>query len=412
MPRPHDKARFTPLGARLSGGVDLSGTVYDWARAPVGGAVVFASVMTKSDRDGDWYELSMTESEADGSFAMEVSPGIDTAVSVFPGPDDRYFSRADEPWSRGGSYTGRDFWPGRLPVTAHRGGPWRDFTRIVVGLRSETAYSDDSFATIGTKTTPVDGLVEMLDGAYVKGYARFFRDEGLEFEGAWDVTPGATSATGLTLHEAEAQRIWITTPYWHSGRPGATVELAFHNFPAGWVNWMRYTSEGPVAVAGSYGALTSAGAHTHTAFFEVPADAPPGYTCWISAQHDNGLALLELSEAYQVCTLVPSKKSIRRGQRIRVTGVVPTEGRIYDIVPGLRKTVTLYAHEGNAPVPTQWDPSGAGWVEVCTARTDGFGAYKTPYFTPSRTETLVVRYPGDNEYFDAYTSAVRIVVRR
>ncbi len=103
---------------------------------------------------------------------------------------------------------------------------------------------------------------------------------------------------------------------------------------------------------------------------------------------------------------------MRRGTRIRVKGVVPTEGRIYDIVPGEPKTVTLYAHEGSAPVPTEWDPTGAGWVEVCTVKTNGSGVYETPYFAPPRTETLVVRYPGDGEYFDAYTSTAKVTVRQ
>ena len=44
-------------------------------------------------------------------------------------------------------------------------------------------------------------------------------------------------------------------------------------------------------------------------------------------------------------------------------------------------------------------------------RTNGLGAYTTPYFRPLKTLTLVVRYPGDDWYYDAYTSTQKITVR-
>ena len=40
----------------------------------------------------------------------------------------------------------------------------------------------------------------------------------------------------MTVDEADAQRVWFTSPYWGSGKPGTTVKIARDNFPAGWVN--------------------------------------------------------------------------------------------------------------------------------------------------------------------------------
>jgi len=73
--------------------------------------------------------------------------------------------------------------------------------------------------------------------------------------------------------------------------------------------------------------------------------------------------------------------------------------------------VTLYAHKGTAPVPTRWNPKSKGWVKVYSVRANAYGAYKTPTFKPLKTLTLVVRYPGDDWYWDAYTSTQKVTVR-
>ena len=62
-------------------------------------------------------------------------------------------------------------------------------------------------------------------------------------------------------------------------------------------------------------------------------------------------------------------------------------------------------------MPTKWDPASKGWFKLGTVRTNGLGAYTTPYFKPPSTHTLVVRYPGDDWYYGAYTSAQKITVR-
>ena len=62
-------------------------------------------------------------------------------------------------------------------------------------------------------------------------------------------------------------------------------------------------------------------------------------------------------------------------------------------------------------VPTKWNPSAEGLVKLGSMHTNGLGAYTTPYIQAPETLTLVVRYPGDDWYYDAYTSTQKITVR-
>jgi hypothetical protein len=251
----------------------------------------------------------------------------------------------------------------------------------------------------------------MLDGSYTEGQATFFWDEGVEFSGTWNVNSGATCVNGLTVHETDAQRVWLTTPTWYSGKPGATVKMAFNNYPAGWINRVGAWSDDPAeTVDGTYGEFESTGTATHTRSFKISAAAKPGYAYWFTVDHLNGQGSLYLNECYQVCTIKASKTSIRKGAKVRLTGIVPTQGH-WGSTAGLKKVVTVYAHKGSAPVPAKWDPRSKGWFKLGTVKTNGLGAYTTPYFKPPYTATLVVRYPGDEWYYRAYTSTTKIKVK-
>ena len=399
---------FAPLGARLGGSATVTGTIYDADHVPAEQAWMFAAATTKKLPNGE-QQFSMTwgDADPDGTYSLEVPAGWDTWLTAHP-RSETSFGRAEEPWHDGETYAGRDFYPGRIAVEAVRGGPWKNFSRLHIALQSPTRRSEDSLETTGTKTTPVRGTIEVLDGSYVEGAATFLENEGLEFSGSWEVTSGATSPTAIVLDEAEAQRISITEPYWGSGNPGIRVEVAFGAFPAGWVNQVGYDSDGKGAVIGTYRNWTSTGAETQTATFRIPAKAEPGFDCWVEARHYNGRAMLELRVPYQVCTMKPSRAVVRAGAKIRVSGVVPIEGHMMDTIPGTPKTVTLYAHDGRVAVPTTWDPAESGWVEVCTTTTDGLGVYRTPLVAVPRTQTFVVRYPGDAENVGAYTSVATV----
>jgi hypothetical protein len=313
----------------------------------------------------------------------------------------------------GGSYS-RNLYPGRVQVTGNRGGRWGDFSSLIARFQGPTRYSKGVVQAVDTVSTPVGGLVDVLDGSYDSGSVEFFWDEGMECHGALAVMSGTTAGATLNVNEADAQRVWLASPYWYSGRPGATVKMQLENFPAGWINRVTgYTDDPDRTASQTYGTWTSPGPAASSINIRVPATAKPGYGYWIGLQHvdasDNDYPL-NLEEMYQVSTLKASKTSVRRGTRIRVTGVVPTQDH-WGSEQGLKKVVTLYAHRGKAPVPTKWNPKGQGWVKVYSVRTNGLGAYTTPSFKPLKTLTLVVRYPGDDWYYDAYTSTQKITVR-
>jgi hypothetical protein len=401
------RAHFVPLGARLSGTATVSGTVYGADHDPAAGISVQAE---SSDGGGNWTSTWGT-TDAGGAYSLTVAPGAQTWIYGYPGNGDPYLGRGGESWAAGQTYAGRDLYPGSIAVTANRGGPWGKFSQVWVYSWYDTRdcrgilYADDA------TTTPAQGLVEMLDGSYTEGQATFYWDEGVEFSGSWNVTSGAICPSGLTVNEADAQRLWLTTPYWYSGKPGATVKLALNNYPAGWINRVGAWSDDPAGTVDmTYGEYTSSGAATQTRSFKVAAAAKPGYAYWFTVDHLNDQGSLYLDECYQVCTIKASKTTIHKGAKIRLTGIVPTQGH-RGSKAGLKKVVTVYAHKGSAPVPTKWDPRSKGWFKLGTVKTNGLGAYTTPHFKPPYTATLVVRYPGDDWYYRAYTSTTKIKVR-
>ena len=206
----------------------------------------------------------------------------------------------------------------------------------------------------------------------------------------------------------------MRSPYWYSGKAGVAVRMALNCFPVGWINRVTgYTDDPDGTASRTLGTLTSTTVATQSLRVKVPSDATPGYGYWIGFQHVDASGNdqpLYLEETYQVCTMKPSRSAVRKGAKIRVTGVVPTAGH-WGTQAGLEKVVTLYSHQGLAAAPTRWEPKRQGWVKVGSVRTNGYGAYRTPYFRPLKTITLVARYPGDDWYFDAYTSVATVKVR-
>lgn len=402
------KQAFAPLGGRLSGG---SATVYghlvDSYGAPRSGAWVEAL----SEVDDVWYWRE-DQTAADGFYSItNVVPTGNGEVWAYP-DDDSTLARSAGAWASGGSY-GYNLYPGRISVTGHRGGRWGDFREIAVRLWGDATFSKGVVYAGDTTSTPVTGNVDALNGSYWGGSATFFWDEGVEFYGSINVVSGSTSGS-LTVDEAAAQRIWLTSPYWYSGKPGANVRVAIDGFPTGWINSVTgYTDDPDGTSSMMFGTHTSTGTATQYMTYKVPVTAKPGYGYWIGFQHVDGSGNsypLYLEEQYQVCTMKASKAKVRKGTKIRVKGIVPTEGH-WGTQKGKTKVVTLYAHKGTAKVPTKWNPKGQGWVKVGSVRTNGYGAYTTPYFKPLKTLTLVVRYPGDDWYYDGYTSTQKITVR-
>jgi hypothetical protein len=402
------KAGFAPLGARLATATaTIQGTLRDSGGAYLEGADMEWDSWVSAE--SKWYWGTGT-TVSDGAFSMNAAPTTNGEIWAYPDADST-LARGARTWAGGSAYD-ESLYPGRVSVTGYRGGRWGDFTKLTVRLSGSDRYSKGAVTAGDTTSTPVSGLVDVLDGSYYTGSVKFFWDEGVEFSGSIGVTSGATSGTSISVDEAEAQRVWMQTPLWYSGKPGATVGMRLENFPAGWINRVTgYTDDPAGTAARTFGTWTSPGSATSSLKVTVPSAAKPGYGYWIGFQHvdaSDSEYPLYVEEMYQVCTLKASRTSVKAGTKIRVTGVIPTQGH-WGSQAGLKKTVTLYAHKGTASVPSTWSPKG--WTKVGSVKANGLGAYTTPYFKPLKTLTLVVRYPGDDWYYDAYTSTQRVTVR-
>lgn len=402
------RAAFRPLGARLATG---TATVYGTLRDSYGTPTSSAWVEAWSQVGTQLY-WAETRTDAGGYYSIAAAaPSSQGEVWAYPDGDSA-LARTTGAWATGGSYQ-QNLYPGRVSVTAYRGGPWDYSNQISVRMYGAGVYSRGAVYASDT-TSPIAGDVQALNGSYDSGSVRFFLNEGVEFSGAFNVTSGAKSDYVITVYEQDAQRLWMSSPSWRSGKPGATVKVAFNNFPGGWINSVTgYTDDPKETASKSFGKHASKGAATHLRSYRIPPTATPGYTYYLGFQHVDGAGdeyPLYLESGYQVCTMKPSKTSVKKGARIRVTGVVPVEGH-WGARKGKAKTVTLYAHKGTAKVPTKWEPKGQGWVKVGSVRTNGLGAFTTPYFKPLKTLTLVVRYPGDNWYYRAYTSTAKVTVK-
>jgi hypothetical protein len=51
------------------------------------------------------------------------------------------------------------------------------------------------------------------------------------------------------------------------------------------------------------------------------------------------------------------------------------------------------------------------WIKVYAVKANGYGQYRSRMFAPLKSCTLIVRYPGDDWYFGAYTGVSRVTVR-
>ncbi len=405
------KVRFAPLGTRLASEATVYGTLYDSGHNALCGRTVEWDSWSTAEQQ--WYWDSMNTG-ADGSYS--VTPPATTNGEIWASPNnDTDFARLGQSWSTGGSYQ-VDLYPGTVTVCATRGGPWSSkdfgFTSLAVRLYGDTAYSHQDLTPPDNTSSPVKGTMSALDGAYAMGSANFFYDEGVEFSTPVTVTSGATSGTTVSVDEAKAQRVWIQAPYWASGKPGATVKLGRNNFPAGWENVVSGYSD-PKGTQHFFGTRTSQGGDIEFVSVKVPAAAQPGYAYWIGFQHvdASGASLpLYVEEMYQVSTMKPSRSAIGKGARIRMTGIVPTEGH-WGSQAGLRKNIVLWWHKGSKGVPTNWNPKKQGWLRVSSLKTSRTGAYTTPYFKPPVTGTFVVQYAGDNWYLGAFTSSAMVKVK-
>ena len=236
--------------------------------------------------------------------------------------------------------TAYTFEPARQAVsfTRQSGSPWED---VYMDVATRDGSGDKLSETVISGTTAtVSGTANVLPGAMTGAAAYFYSDEGAEMAttGMTAVAGADTSATLSCNETTDAQYADFTD--WSSGKPGGkdTLYLAF---PQGWTNDLtgfdRDTGR-PSSLDSTWTSTSSSSPGKKV--ITVPTSIKPGHTYVVDVQHQNGL--LDLRAAYQVCTLNASSASIRKGQSVRLSGVVPANA-------AAKRLVDLQAHHLGRP---------------------------------------------------------------
>jgi hypothetical protein len=224
--------------------------------------------------------------------------------------------------------------------------------------------------------------------------------------------PGTTRTTTDTYWEGGVS---ISLPGWASGKPGTRTQLVMESFPLGWTHSIGAVADHPAtAKPKSYGDLPADGMSCQTMDLTIPATMAPGYAYWVWSDHVEGP--LSLVTAFQTCTLTPSKARVVRGRPVTLSGVVPIKGH-YGAKKGTPKYVTIYrttsARLVRAGQPSR--PGGSphvdGWMRVGQVRTDRLGRFVKTGVAPTQTTHYVAWYPGDGQYWGAWTSLTKVTVK-
>jgi len=236
--RSRDFPRSTHLAAPSGTGI-IRGTVLDYEGLPVPAA--YLTWLT-----GDSPPMDGARTDATGSYELTGVPALAGTgqLWMWPGGDDdpRYFCRGLTFLDPGP--TTFDFWPGRLPLSIQRGGPWAGGSSVSVALFGSNATSPaletDQHLTMGVADL-YSGYASALPGDYTSAVVTFHgggwpsrRTEALEIEmpqGAPAVVrSGQTGGVGLVADERDAARAEV--PRWASGARGGMVTLRLSNLAA------------------------------------------------------------------------------------------------------------------------------------------------------------------------------------
>ena len=306
--------------------------------------------------------------------------------------------------------------PGWIPILIHRSSDdyYDHWTSAGVVFRPSRAASDYEASTdipqAGDSTyaeaaTVSLGPLTLSEGAIYYGIG----NEGAELAVAGiAISPGTTSGMTVETYEKDAQAVW--TSGWGSGKPGTATWLGFERYPAGWINKVHGQASWPgSATPKSFGSLTMTGAQLpQVKKVTIPSTVKPGYAYDFTVSHTEGP--LELTTWFQTCSLTPSKTTISHGGAVRLSGVVPTEGHLGS-TSGKTKSVVIYKRTTSAGQPRCWDATRSGWTKVGVVKADGYGKYRSALLHPARSTWYVVRYPGDSQYWRAFTSVRKVTVR-
>ena len=304
--------------------------------------------------------------------------------------------------------------PGRVPVSISRStdayyNSWPNaWVELAAAETNGVHFAGTDIAQAGATTSGHAATITLGSETLDWGAIYYWANEGAELSvDGMSVSPGTTYPGTIVAREADAHAIWL--PGWASGKPGTVTQLWFERFPAGWTNTIRAQASYPAGAAvKSFGSFTSSGAEYQSKKLTIPSTVKPGYAYYFDVAHTDGP--LALSTWFQTCSLAASKTTISRGGAVRLSGVVPTQGH-EGAKPGRTKTLVLYKRTRSAGQPRYWDATRSGWTKVGTLRADGLGKYRSSLLRPKRTTWYVVRYPGDQWYWGAFTSVRKVTVR-
>ena len=372
----------------------IRGTVVDYAGLPVRGAFL-----------GWQWPMGGTRTDATGSYEMtDVPPLAGTGqLWMWPGGDydPLYFCRGLTFLDPGP--TTFDFWPGRLPLTIQRGGPWAGGSSVSVGLFGSNETSPD-LQTVQPLTMGVadlfSGYAYALPGDYTSAVVTFHgggwpsrRTEALEIQmpqGAPAVVQSGQTGVSLVADERDAARARVTR--WASGARGSMVTLRLSNLRSGDVYKITGQSMNGGEPVKTFAMVTvpSPAPSAISLRVRVPAGVPTADKYNFFATRIGGH--LDLVASYQVCAFSASRHSMARGESVKLRGRVPIIPS--DSGPNNTMTLTLFKHAGVVGQPLTWQ--AAGWTKVTTIRTDFRylnGRFSMPYLHPRRTTSYVIRFP-------------------
>src|SRR5450830_40269 len=391
-----------------SGPCTVTGQVLEFGGTPVAGAEVG---LYYTDDAGDMYFFDGVTTDGSGEFAFTGVPETgDGELYVYRGDGDGYQSWGNA-FTAGGSnhfvlrpgLVGAEVWR-----TSDPSWDWWSWLRV------------ETYGSGGGGTTWIDGNVADEGDVYAMqpdcdyAVAYPYDNQGIEwFAGSpLPVTAVAHGGDTMTFDQYEGRGAWMLAPYWASGKPGTRTVLTLENWPAGYQMSFYGYSQAP---SGQYKDwpyyVESDGSKYYGTSLTIPTTAPPGYDYEFHVyRYDDDASDLDLTVYFQVASLKASRTKIDRGGSVRLSGVIPTQGHMGS-TSGKSKYVTLYQRTKATGPPTTWDATRKGWRKVGTFRANGYGKYHSRLLHPNRTTWYIVRYPGDDWYFRAYTSVTKVTVR-
>jgi hypothetical protein len=284
-------------------------------------------------------------------------------------------------------------------------------------LGTNNAVHVDTYGPSGgafIRLTATSGLVPAMPSSVNYAVAFWSAQQGADWVSSAFAGPNAPiailagqQASGqISIAKSTAKSIWIDSPYWNSGAPGTRVTFELDNWLSPVTAELAVISETSTVAMPAPLAFTGNSSATRPFSFVVPKKAKPGDTLVVRATRTDLTVPQDFRFAvrdyFQVCTLIASKSSIARGASVRLSGVVPANGSA--------KKVVLYSRTTKATAqPSNWN-SPAGWKKVATLSASKTGVYKSGLLKPTKTTWYIVRYPGDANNFEAFTSVLKVTV--